>query len=145
VAKRARRPYLMDGPHWEVGPIRDLDVFFPSLPDLLPADAVLCLAGGAGSAELRRFFGEYGVAGSGHVPMPAAFRKARRVLVDRGRMEILADMALRHAEPEIAAHIGAFAGGAPSLEWFDVPDRPDLHRSRSPRAPGLAVRAALWR
>jgi hypothetical protein len=113
----------MDGPHWRVAPFRDMDVFLLALREILPEGAALGLADGHPSRELRKFLETNAVAcPTGAVP--DAFPSGRWLPADRTTIAALAEMARRHAEPEVAEHVGVFAGAGMLLEWYDLPDDP---------------------
>lgn len=118
------RPLLLEGPCWQVEPAPDLGVVFANLLRLVPQGGVLCLAGGAWSAEGRAFVRAHALPGEGPDPLPSAFDGAPRFPLDAARSALLAELATRHAEPELAVHLGVHAGGVSVLEWFDVPEDP---------------------
>ena len=117
-------PYLFDGPHWQVDAVRDLDVFFANLHALVPSESVICLAGGSWSEERKAFLHTHALDKSHSLRLPDEFEHAPRIPVNIETMLTLADMARRHAEPEIAIHLCVCAGKQSVLEWYDLTDDP---------------------
>jgi hypothetical protein len=122
----AASQYLIDGPHWRVAEVKEFAAFFRAVHLLAPAAAFVALADGAWPSEVRASLGEISADPDLRVRgrFPREFCEAVWVPMGQAQMEALATLAERHAEPEIAIHIGAFTAGGSVVEWFDAPTDP---------------------
>ncbi len=117
-------PFLFDNPHWQVDPIRYLDIFFANLLEMVPPKSILCLAEGVWSEEGKAFIHSH-VQRKGTTPrLPSEFQDAPRIPVTKKTMLALAEMATRHAAPEIAIHMCVCTRDTSILEWYDLTGDP---------------------
>ena len=116
-------PYLHDGSHWQLNPVKDVKVFFANLGHLVPNGATLCLAEADWSEEGREFVRSHGHRPE-ETPLPSEFRGEPCFELSPGVLRLLSDLASRHASPELAIHLGVFASGEALVEWFDLPGDP---------------------
>lgn len=117
-------PYLFDEPHWQIDSVRDLKGFFSNLNALVPSGSIIYLASGSWSEEIFAFINTHAQNYPGRERLPDEFNDARRVPINRETMLALADIATRHAEPEIAIHLCVYAENQSVLEWYDLTDDP---------------------
>jgi hypothetical protein len=119
------RRSLTASEHWHVVGV-DLYRVLPALPEITAPEAVLGLADGAWSRELRRFLDRHAVAVSRDVlsKLPSEFHRARFLAADLSAIRDLLELAERHAEPEIAVHLIVLQSGGSLVEWYDLPEDP---------------------
>jgi len=117
--------YLMDGPHWRIVGVQGFAAFFRAVR-LLGPNTLVGLASGAWPGELRESLSGMSASLRAAVleRLPQEFHRALFIPVGDCEMETLAELAERHAEPEIATHIGVFTEAGRLLEWFDAPTDP---------------------
>ncbi len=114
---------MHEGPGWQLDPVKDLEVFFANLGRLVPEGATLCLAEAAWSQEGRDF-----IRNRGHrpdsVPLPNEFRGEPCFGLSPEVLHHLAELASRHASPELGIHCAVFTSAGAIVEWYDLPGDP---------------------
>ncbi len=116
---------LGDETRWVVHGISDFAPYFRNLGRLLPdSGAVVYLEGVAISREVREYLEQHTVAAWHEVfrgtiwPKPSTFHLPATPEVLTG----LADLASRHAYPEIADHCHVYTRDGMILQWYDACD-----------------------
>lgn len=94
----------------EVSGIRDSDKFFRSLVDLLPTPAYLVFEGTSIAHDVCQLLQPAAIAPRRHIPVSPSFLVA------------MADLAAKHAEPEICDHLHAYDDSRVLLQWYDAFD-----------------------
>jgi hypothetical protein len=123
MRRSGKRPVVYAAaPYWEITAPKDGAAFMRALPNLLPADAVLCIEGTAVAAEVRAVLLRHKV-----VP---DVRLARDTILPRSTLfyfrmtaAAIADVAAlfeKHSAPEIGDHLKAFQAGIVLLWWHDA-------------------------
>ena len=110
---------------WVIEGLSDYELFFQHLQHLLPeSGAVICVEGVALSPDVRQFLEKHSVAPLKEVlcgtiwPKPSIFHLPASPEVLSG----LANLASRHATPEIADHCHVYTGDGMILQWYDACD-----------------------
>jgi xanthine/CO dehydrogenase XdhC/CoxF family maturation factor len=113
---------------WEVTGIRDGEKFFRSLHDLLPTPAYLVLEGTSIARDVQRLYQSAAIPPRRHVAVGTIFPRPTTVHVPASASFLaeLADLAAKHAEPEICDHLHAYDDGRGLLQWYDAFDLPLL-------------------
>jgi len=121
------KPLFVNG--WEVKGIRLADEFFAALIELLPLPAYLYFEGTSIASDVRALLDSSAVAPALQIPTrgtlwlkPSLFH----VFASEPFIRELAELAGRHAEPEICDHFHAYNGGRWLMQWYDAFDDPLL-------------------
>jgi hypothetical protein len=113
---------LWNRPHWELKGRPDSVLFFRHLPEALPAATTLFIEGTSLTRDVDNFLqsavepGDYLPDRQTLWPRP----KQYRVRVDGPTLAALADLAERHAAPEILDHLFVYDGSKVLLEFPDA-------------------------
>jgi hypothetical protein len=113
---------LWNRPHWELKGRPDSALFFRHLPEALPAASTLFIEGTSLTRDVDDFLqsaaepGDYLPDRQTLWPRP----KQYRVRLDGPTLAALADLAERHAEPEILDHLFVYDGSKVLLEFPDA-------------------------
>lgn len=120
------RPYIMDGPHWTLGPPSDLGAFFRALRLLVPLEGFLGLAQGLWWDKVRDRIASFAVD-----PGPAVldtltdeFDDADFLLTSKPSLDALASLSREQEAPGLFIFLVLFTRDGPVLEWFDAPTDP---------------------
>jgi hypothetical protein len=122
----SNRPFLVSG--WEVMGIRCAEEFFLALVELLPLPAYLCFEGTSIAPDVRTLLESNAVAATLQIragtlwPKPSVFH----VFASKQFVGKLAELAGRHAEPEICDHFHAYKDSHGLMQWYDAFDDPLL-------------------
>jgi hypothetical protein len=143
-----KRIDFVEGPSWEVGPLKDFAVFFSNLDIILPQDAVLFLEGTSMAQDVKEFLASCALPepenpelGEGclgdrlpkertfKVPFGGVLRIFPRgsrfhIAASTDNLERLAELSGRHAEPEIFDSLLAYRAEKALLHWYDPPSDP---------------------
>ncbi|MCU1273407.1 MAG: hypothetical protein JWO48_838 [Bryobacterales bacterium] len=113
---------LWNQPHWELKGRADSGLFFRHLWAALPAATTLFVEGTSLTQDVEDFLrsatepGDYLPDRQTLWPRP----KHYRVRCDRPTLAALADLAQRHAEPELLDHLSVYDGSRVLLEFPDA-------------------------
>ena len=113
---------LWNRPHWELKGRWDSALFFRHLLELLPTPTTLFVEGTSIAREVGDFLrsaaepGDYLPARQTLWPQP----KQYRLRCDSSTLVALADLAERHAEPELTDHLFVYDGSTVLLEFPDA-------------------------
>ena len=120
------KPLFVNG--WEVRGIRRADEFLPALIELLPLPAYLCFEGTSIASDVRALFDSSAVAPALQIPTGTLWPKPSvfHVFAREPFIRELAELAGRHAEPEICGHFHAYNGGRGLMQWYNAFDDPLL-------------------
>ena len=116
--------HLWNRPHWELKGCADSAMFFQNLRAALPSATTLFVEGTSIADDVQDFLrsvtepGEYLPERQTIWPRPKQFR----VPCDDPTLAALADLAERHAEPELLGHLFVYAGSTVLLEFPDAFD-----------------------
>ena len=124
VPAEEREGIALRPPAWEASCPRqqDLASFLRALDDLVPPGSVLYLEGGDPTPEIRSYLEERTADQTTRValgtiwPRPQCFH----MRATRDNLDGLAELAERHATPEIAVHLHVYKGDTVLLEWPDA-------------------------
>lgn len=108
----------------EVSGIRDSDKFFRSLVDLLPTPAYLVFEGTSIAHDVCQLLQPAAIAPRRHIPVGTIFPRpvAYHIPVSPSFLVAMADLAAKHAEPEICDHLHAYDDSRVLLQWYDAFD-----------------------
>lgn len=147
-ASMTKRLDFVEDPAWEVGPLKDLTVFFSNLEIILPEDAVLFLEGTSMAQVVKEFLASRALPepedlelGEGHLgDRPAKERTFKvpfggelRIFPRGSRFHIaalpdnhqrLAELSGRHPQPEMFDSLVAYRAEKALLHWYDPPTDP---------------------
>jgi hypothetical protein len=117
---------MMEAGHWSIQKARDIAAVFRALPAVAPQHAFLALAGGAWPREVKSVLTRESARSAPPFRscLASEFTVAFFIPVSEAAMASLAELADRHAEPEVALHVAVFTDLGRFLEWFDAPDDP---------------------
>lgn len=111
---------------WVINGLSDFEAFFRNLGRLLPkAEAIVYFEGVSISPDVRDFFEKHSVTAWHEVrrgtiwPKPLIFHLPATQEI----LSSLADLASRHAYPEIADHCHVYVKGRMILQWYDACDK----------------------
>jgi hypothetical protein len=109
---------------WEVAGIRDGEGFFRCLLDLLPKPAYLVLEGTSIAQDVRELLEAAAIPARRHVPVGTIWPRPStyHVPVSAPFLAALADLAAKHAEPELCDHLHAYDDNRGLLQWYDAFD-----------------------
>jgi len=113
---------LWNRPHWELKGLWNSALFFRHLLEVLPAPTTLFVEGTSIAREVADFLrsaaepGDYLPARQTLWPRP----KQYRLRCDGPTLATLADLAERHAEPELMDHLFVYDGSTVLLEFPDT-------------------------
>jgi len=117
----AELPYLEDGPHWELRGRVDSAEFFRRLGSAFPSATTLFVEGDP-DADVREFLDAVAEPGP-YLAVPGTIwpkPRRHRVPISASVLATLAQIAERHAEPEICYHLHAYARERAVLVWYDA-------------------------
>lgn len=117
---------LPAGPCWQISPPRDLDSFLRALADAVPPDSVLYLECSSLATEIRLYLESRKIQPTTTVAVGTLWPRPHRfhIPVTRENIEGLAQLAERHAEPEVADHLHVYRNNQVLLQWYDAPSEP---------------------
>ena len=113
---------LEQGPCWEVSRIEDLPSFLRALIDLVPLESTLYLEGNSISKDIQLYLEarkpqQITKVETGTIwPHPKCFHMA----ITYESLDGLAQLADKHAEPEIADHLHIYKDNKIILQWYDA-------------------------
>src|SRR6266404_143232 len=113
---------------WEIAGIRSAEKFFSALGEILSLPLHLCFEGTRISPDVRKLFVSSAAASALEIPPstiwpnPSVFH----VLATKQFIRELAELAGRHAEPEVCDHFHAYNNGQGLMQWYDAFDLPLL-------------------
>jgi len=109
---------------WEVAGIRAGEEFFRILPDLLPDPAYLVFEGTSIAPDVDQLFQSAAVPPRQSIPAGTARPRPAtdQVPASATFLDALADLAARHAEPELCDHFHAYDDARWLLQWYDAFD-----------------------
>jgi hypothetical protein len=115
---------LGDTPAWEISPPRDAADFLRAISLLAPPESVLYLEGGSPPAEVRAYLANNAATRITKVTMGTIWPRPEtfHVSISPRSLEGLAQLADRHALPEIAIHLHVYKGTEVLLQWYDAGD-----------------------
>lgn len=106
--------------HWQIKTTKDLSSFLRAVPLIAPPSGIIYFESGSPDEEIESFFRAYGIDG-GVIPMgsydPNPFY---HLPISTDKLEELAQIAERHCEVEIAAHIHIYCSNKLILQWYDA-------------------------
>ncbi len=115
--------YVCELPHWRIVGVHVFSSFFRELPNLVPAGTILYIENTGFWADVAQYLGGHAVAQPERkiergtiLPRPKYFH----VPITAAVMSGLAEIAERHAEPEVADHMVAYHEPGILLEWYDA-------------------------
>ena len=124
---------------WEVPAPRDVARFLRAVTSLAPPGSVLYLEGGSPSEEVRAYLEERVPAKTTKVavgtiwPRPKIFHMS----ITPGNLAGLAELAERHALPELAVHIHVYKDSDVVLQWHDAGCRDPMLVSKKASVDGV--------
>jgi hypothetical protein len=113
---------LWNRPHWELNGRWDSVQFFRRLPTVLPDATTLFTEGTSVAPDVEDFLRSSAQPGD-YLPMPQTlWPRARQYQLrcDTPTLMALADLAERHAEPELLDHLFVYSGSRVLLEFPDA-------------------------
>ena len=113
---------LWNQPHWELKGRADSALFFRHLWTALPAATILFVEGTSLTKDVEDFLGSVEEPGD-YLPDRQTLwprSKLYRVRCDGPTLAVLADLAQRHAEPELLDHLSVYDGSRVLLEFPDA-------------------------
>jgi hypothetical protein len=122
----SNRPLFVTG--WEVTGIRCAEEFFSALVELLPLPVYLCFEGTSIASDVRALLASNAVAALLQIPAGTLWPKPSvfHIFAREQFIRELAELAGRHAEPEICDHFHAYNDGHGLMQWYDAFDLPLL-------------------
>jgi hypothetical protein len=125
-AGMAEEPLFKAG--WEIAGIRGGEEFFHSLHGLLPSPAYLVFEGISIARDVRQLLESAAIPPRRHVPVGTIFPRPTtyHVLASASLLMALADLATKHAEPELCDHLHGYDDSRGLLQWYDAFDSPML-------------------
>jgi hypothetical protein len=113
-----------NGPRWELWGKVDSSRFFKSLSSTFPTATTLFLEG-TPSPDIDDFLRSAAEPGPYLPDRQTAWPKGNlyRLRFDASTLTALAELAERHAEPEVCDHLHIYAGEVPLVYWHDAFDR----------------------
>ena len=117
---------ISDEAHWEIdkiGKYYDVSLFFLKLTLLFSNNVYLAIVDGDYSLEMMAFIQVCSLQNI-VLPLHHEFDKADIIPINEKTMIKLAELANRHAGPEIAGHLAVSNLKERLLEWFDFPFDP---------------------
>jgi hypothetical protein len=125
TSEKAKGISLGEKTRWVMKGLSEYEPFFRNVERLLPeSGAIIYFEGVATSPDVRKFLEEHSVAPEQEVlrgtswPKPSIFHLPASPEVLSG----LADLASRHAYPEIADHCHVYTKDGMILQWYDACD-----------------------
>jgi hypothetical protein len=123
-----RAQYLDETNSWSIGGVRNAETFFRAVASLVPDATHLFLEGSPAPgvcALIESFRDEVEFIPPRGTLWSWPRRNGRFALrVEPELLELMADAARRHAEPEICSHLHFYCHAEPLLQWFDAFDDP---------------------
>jgi len=113
---------------WEVEGTTDFPALLRAVFEWFPDDSVLYFEGGSPNEELSAFMAAHAVPETVHIATGTIWPKPKvfHVPATRENIDLLADLAERCAEPELAVHVHVYRDGEVLLEWHDAFAQPML-------------------
>ena len=115
--------YISQMSHWRIVGVHVFGGFFRELPNLVPAGSILYIENTGFWADVAQYLGGHAIAQPERkiergtiLPRPKYFH----VPITAAVMSGLAEIAGRHAEPEVADHMVAYQQPGILLEWYDA-------------------------
>jgi hypothetical protein len=112
----------LESPKWEISPTCDMSAFLRALIDVIPKGSILYLEGGSPDKEIRSYLearkapNPIKVALGTIWPRPICYH----IPITPENLNGLAELAERHATPEIADHLHIYKGSKVLLQWHDA-------------------------
>lgn len=129
VARKSDSIKLGDAAKWRVeGRLRDASVVFRAMPILTLPQSYLRLEDGSYSKEVAEFVRKYDIKSMAQIEMGTVWPHpvVSHLPATNTVFEGLADLASRHAAPEICVHLHIYQPESVHVEWYDAFDDPVL-------------------
>jgi len=106
---------------WNVSCVKDFPSFLRALGDLVPPGSILYLEGASPTEEIRSFLEERAAGETAKLAMGTIWPRPEcfHVQITGENLEGLAELAGRHATPEVAVHLHVYKNTV-LLEWYDA-------------------------
>jgi hypothetical protein len=113
---------------WEVEAETDWPVLLRAVRSFLPEDAVLYFEGGSPNEEIDTFMAAHAVPEKVHIAYGTIWPRPKVIHVPahHQNIDLLAQIAQRCAEPELASHFHVYRDNEVLLEWHDAFSQPML-------------------
>jgi len=125
VPAEERKGLSLKPPFWDVSCPRDFGAFLRALPDLVPEGCVLYLEGRPAS-EVSSYVAQRAAPTVATLAVGTIWPRPEclHMLMTRENCAGLAELAERHALPEIADHVHVYRNGEVLLQWYDAATNP---------------------
>jgi len=106
--------------HWRIDAIKDFPSFLRAVPIISPPSGIIYFENGSPYEEIEAFFYANGIPGF-VIPMGSVDpNPTYHIRIAAENLEALAQIAERHSEAKIAAHIHIYCGTHLVLQWYDA-------------------------
>lgn len=114
------------GQFWEVEGKTDFSTLLQAVHSSLPPDSVLYFEGGSPNKEIIDFMAAHAIPERVHIAYGTIWPRPRvfHVPAQSENIKLLADLAKRCAEPELAVHFHVYRDKEILLEWHDAFSQP---------------------
>jgi hypothetical protein len=116
----ATKPLFDSG--WELREITSAEKFFSLLPEIVVLPVNLCFEGTSISPDVQSFFASHVATQIRLIPPGTIWPKPSvfHVRATKQFLDQLAELAGKHAEPEICDHFHAYDGNQGLIQWYDA-------------------------